>query len=114
MSATSDDDLFLSVLTIGELSKGIALLPAGKRKNEFLSWFDGLRVDYSDRILSVDSETTMMWGSLTARLHRMGISLPSIDGLIAATALQHGLHLMTRNTRHFESTGVTIVDPWQS
>lgn len=99
---------------MGEVAKGIGLLPAGKKKNELLVWFDGLRADYGDRILSIDNETAMLWGNITARLQLIGVGLPAVDGLIAATAIQHRLHLMTRNVRHFEATGILIIDPWQS
>lgn len=109
-----DEDLYLSALTIGEIAKGIALLPAGKRKIDLLVWFDGLQQFYSERILPVDHETAMLWGNMTARLQLIGIGLPAIDGLIAATAIQHGLHLMSRNTKHFEATGALIIDPWQN
>lgn len=106
-------DLYLSALTIGELTKGIALLPAGRRKNSLLSWLDGLVNSYADRILPIDAQTATLWGSLMARLRQQGVVIPAVDGLLAATALQHNIYIMTRNTRHFEATGVLIIDPWQ-
>ncbi|HEY9784453.1 MAG TPA: type II toxin-antitoxin system VapC family toxin [Candidatus Obscuribacterales bacterium] len=114
VSRIPDEDLFLSVLSTGEIMKGIELLEASKKKNSLTTWLDGLQSQFSDRILPIDNQTALIWGSITARLSKMGISLPSIDGLLAATVLRHHMHLMTRNTRHFEATGAIIIDPWQS
>ena len=107
-----DADLFLSVLTVGEIVKGIALLAAGKKKKALASWLVELESQFGDRILAIDAETARIWGEMTARAQKKGIVIPAIDGLLAATALRHGLHVMTRNTRHFESSGALIVDPW--
>lgn len=107
-----DDDLYLSVLTLGEVVKGIALLPAGRKKKDLAAWLAGLEAQFSDRILPVDSETSRVWGELSARVQQAGLVLPAIDGLLAATGLRHGLRVMTRNTRHFMASGVAIVDPW--
>jgi predicted nucleic acid-binding protein len=107
-----DDDLFLSVLTLGEVAKGIHLLRDGRKKRELTAWLIGLERLFADRILPVDREISNLWGELTARAQKVGTIIPAIDGLLAATALRHGLHLMTRNTRHFEATGVLIMDPW--
>ncbi|MFI5454549.1 MAG: hypothetical protein ACHRXM_03775 [Isosphaerales bacterium] len=72
-----------------------------------------LETKFGDRILAIDVETARLWGELTARAQKSGIIIPGIDGLLAATALQHGLHVMTRTTRHFEASGALIIDPWQ-
>ena len=108
-----DADLYLSVLTVGEIAKGIALLAAGRKKKALTSWLTGLETKFGDRILEIDGETARLWGELTARAQKSGIIIPSVDGLLAATALRHGLHVMTRNTRHFEVSGALIIDPWQ-
>lgn len=113
VKAASSDELFVSVLTIGELTKGIAILPSGKRKNELLAWLDGLKADFSEHILEIDLETTVLWGQITARLQTIGTTCPAVDGLLAASAIRHNLHLMTRNTKHFDATGATIIDPWK-
>lgn len=109
----ADADLYLSVLTIGEIAKGIGLLAAGRKKKALTSWLNGLETQFADRILVIDIETARLWGELTARAQKSGIIIPGIDGLLAATALRHGLRVMTRNTRHFEASGALIVDPWQ-
>ena len=66
----ADDDLFLSVLTVGEIAKGIALLAAGRKKKALGTWLRGLETNFHDRILSIDSETARLWGEITARLKR--------------------------------------------
>lgn len=108
-----DEDLCLSVLTLGEIAKGIALLPASRKKRGLASWLNGLETQFRDRILGLDAETARLWGELTARAQKAGETIPAVDGMLAATALRHGLHVMTRNTRHFEASGALILDPWQ-
>lgn len=107
-------DLFLSAITLGELAKGVALLVDGRRKQELASWLAGLERRFDEQILPVDREIARTWGELTARAQTAGIQISSTDGPIAATALNHGLHVMTRNTRHFSATGALILDPWAS
>ncbi len=113
VQAFNSTDLFLSVITIGEIVKGIELLGGSKRKKELTSWVQGLERDFSDSILSVDIETVRIWGDLTASSQKSGKTVPACDGLIAATAKRHGLHLMTRNVKDFESTGTMIINPWE-
>lgn len=109
----ADADLFLSVLTVGEIAKGISLLPSSKKKRSLTTWLNGLEARFADRILGVDIETARLWGELTARAQAKGNIIPAVDGLLAATALRHGLHVMTRNTPHFEASGALVIDPWQ-
>jgi predicted nucleic acid-binding protein len=111
--AVPDDDLFLSVLSVGEIVKGIALLASGKKKTALAAWLAALETQFAERILPLDVETTRIWGELTARGQRKGIIIPPADGLLAATALRHGLHVMTRNTKHFEASGALVLDPWR-
>jgi predicted nucleic acid-binding protein len=106
------DRLFLSAITLGELTKGVTLLSAGRRKTELHSWLSGLEQQFGDRILGIDSDIARMWGKLTARAQAKGVQIPSGDGLIAATAIHHGLTVMTRNSRHFTASGALIMDPW--
>ena len=113
VSQILDDSLYLSVLTVGEIAKGIALLESGRKRQALTSWFNGLVTQFSDRILSIDLQTAQLWGELTAKTQRNGIVIPAVDGLLCATALRHGMSIMTRNTRHFHVSGALIVDPWQ-
>lgn len=108
-----DEDLYLSVLSVGEIAKGIALLAAGKKKRSLSSWLVALEGQFAERILGLDVETARIWGELTARAQKSGVVIPAVDGLLAATALRHGLHVMTRNTRHFAASGALVLDPWR-
>jgi toxin FitB len=111
LSAADATGLFLSVLTLGELRKGVA----AKRRidpvaaGQLGAWVDGIETDFADRVMPVDAATATCWGELSASR-----SLPVIDTLIAATAISRGLTLVTRNTRDVESTGVSLLDPWQA
>jgi toxin FitB len=110
LTAADAAGLFLSVLTVGELRKGVAARgridsAAAERLG---TWVDSIETTFADRVLPVDVTVARLWGELSA-----GRSLPVIDGLIAATAMIHGLTLATRNTRDVEITGVSLVDPWQ-
>lgn len=112
VSSLPDDALYLSVITLGEISKGIALLPESRRKRDLSAWFAQIDHTYAERVLSIDAETAIIWGEITAVAQNQGIVLPATDGLIAATALKHGLHLMTRNIKDFQHTGVLLLNPW--
>jgi predicted nucleic acid-binding protein len=111
LSAAEAAGLFLSVLTLGELRKGVA----AKRRadpvtaSQLGEWVDGIETNFADRVLPVDAATATCWGELSA-----GRSRPVIDTLIAATAISRGLTLVTRNARDVESTGVALVDPWHA
>jgi toxin FitB len=109
-----DEELWLSVVTIGELTKGIARLAAGKRRLELEQWLSSTESLYRQRIVSVDLETARIWGSLAARLEANGMNIPVTDGLIAATAVQHEMRIATRDTGHYSATGVPLVNPWES
>ncbi|PYU70686.1 MAG: VapC toxin family PIN domain ribonuclease [Acidobacteria bacterium] len=112
VDALESDDLFVSVLSVGEIAKGIALLKESKNKRNLQAWLQALERHYADRVLPVDLETSHIWGELTAAAQKTGKTVPASDGLIAATARRHGLHVMTRNTEHFGPTGVLLLNPW--
>ena len=108
-----DGDLFLSVMTMGEIARGIGLLPPGGKRQALETWASETEQRYGDRILTIDLETAKIWAAISSDLRKRGQAVSTIDGLIAATALRHGLAVMTRNVRDFEPTGVAIVDPWE-
>jgi predicted nucleic acid-binding protein len=112
VEAMDSEDLCVSVISTGEIAKGIALLRESQHKRALEAWLQGLERYYSARVLPVDLETSHIWGEITASAQKSGRPLPALDGLIAATARRHGLHVMTRNTSHFESTGVLLLNPW--
>ena len=105
--------LYLSVLTIGELEKGIARLPASARRNRLQSWVRrDLAERFGGRLLPIDTRTATRWGAVAGESEKRGRPLPVIDCLIAATALVHGLTVATRNVGDFERCGVTCFNPW--
>ncbi|MEI6761633.1 MAG: type II toxin-antitoxin system VapC family toxin [Betaproteobacteria bacterium] len=101
--------LYLSVLTLGEIRKGIERLDAA-RQQPLLDWLEVELPNYFlGRLLAIDAHTADRWGRLLARAGR---PLPAVDSLLAATALQHDLTLVTRNTADFAGTGVRLINPW--
>ena len=113
VDALNAEELFVSVITIGEILKGIALLRESSKRRALEAWLRTLERDYVDRILPIDLETCHLWGELTASAQKAGRVVHATDGLIAATALRHGLRVMTRNTADFEPTGVLLLNPWE-
>jgi predicted nucleic acid-binding protein len=107
-----DGDLYISVITIGELAKGIALLDSGKRKTTLKQWLKDLEIEYGNHIVPVNAEIANCWGLLAAETQRTGRALPPSDGLIAATAKYQNLQLMTRNIQDFEGLGLSLLNPW--
>ncbi len=114
VAAFESEDLFVSVISIGEIAKGISLLREGPHKRALHSWLQSLERYYADRLLFIDLETSLIWGELTAIAQKRGRLIHASDGLIAATARRHGLHVMTRNTADFEPTGVLLLNPWMA
>jgi predicted nucleic acid-binding protein len=104
--------LYLSVLTLGELRKGIDGLAESSRKHVLLDWLQSeLPRFFEGRMLPVDARVADSWGQLVARAAR---PLPAIDSLVAATALTHGLTLVTRNLRDFRFPALEVTDPWST
>ena len=112
--STPEQELWLSVVTLGEIQRGAALLPKSKRRIRLEGWLEGLRAGFANRILPIDAETALTWGDLTAKAERRGRKAPAIDALIAASALRHDATLATRNLRDFEPLGVRLVNPWRA
>ncbi len=110
-----EERLFMSVLTLGELRKGIDRLPEGTKRTRLEIWLDSdLRIRFAGRWLPVDEEVAERWGLIAANTASEGLTLPVIDGLIAATALTHGMTVVTRNSADMAGTDVPILNPWQS
>jgi predicted nucleic acid-binding protein len=113
IDGTDEDLLFLSVLTLGEIRKGVVLLPRSARRTALEAWLSkDLPLRFFDRILSIDQEVADRWGHLSGLMSAGGIQVGVIDGLLAATAVQHNLTLATRNTRDVAATGVSLFNPW--
>ena len=110
-----DEQLFISVITIGEVMEGLTAMPVGKRRSGIQSWIeDALRPWFAGRILPIDETIAERWGVLAGQRRLKGRPLGVADGLIAATALHHKLTVVTRNVKDFESLGVTVFNPWNS
>jgi toxin FitB len=110
-----EEMLFLSVLTVGEIQKGISRLPSGKRRNELQAWLDvQLRERFSGRILPVSEEVALTWGIIQGEAEGKGSSIPTIDGLLGATALCNNLTVATRNEKDILITGARVLNPWST
>jgi predicted nucleic acid-binding protein len=107
-----DTALHLSVLTLGEIRKGVEILAGAARKEKLRLWLEQeLPAWFEDRLLPVDAAVADRWGRLIAEAGR---PVAAIDSLLAATALLHGLRVVTRNATDFHFPGVEVVDPWQA
>jgi predicted nucleic acid-binding protein len=108
-----EQKLFLSVLNLGELQKGISKLPDGTKKEELHAWVALDLVErFTGRILEIDLETALCWGRLQGEAEQAGEKLPVMDSLIAATAAAHDLVVVTRNVKDIERCGVRVCNPW--
>ena len=106
-----DHEVYLSTISLGEIIKGIELLASGKRRKEIEHWFSRIERWAGPRLLAPTGDVMRAWGRLCARHERKGRRLPVLDSLIAATALAHGLTLVTRNTKDYPAD-VPVFDPW--
>lgn len=107
-------NLFLSVITIGEISKGIAKLIDSRRKQKLESWLQNeLLQRFAQNILLIDSDVMLTWGRLIAALELKGRKMALMDSLIAALALHGNLQLVTRNENDFINAGISILNPWK-
>lgn len=113
VNAQETTALYLSSVSVGELRKGFVLLPAGKRRRRLEQWFETYLLPlFADRVLPVQQATGDRWGRLSAGRQLLGRPLSMADGLIAATALEHDLTLVTRNDKDFVDLGLKILNPW--
>ncbi len=109
---TPTERLYLSVITIGEIRKGLTKLPDSKRKDLLTNWLDSLIEDYQNRIYSIDLTVAENWGIIQGKVEKKGKLMSSMDSLIAAIAYTHNLVLVTRNVRDFEASPLPIKNPW--
>jgi toxin FitB len=114
VESTEENLLHLSVLTLGEIRKGIASLPQASRRAELETWLNrSLRSRFAGRILPIDADVAERWGHVAAQARSKNIHLPVIDGLLAATALEHDLTFVTRNRRDVAGAGILVLNPWE-
>lgn len=114
MNSVDEEKLFISVITVGEIQRGIERLPNSHRKTELLVWMNNdLLQRFSARMIGIDAPTMFLWGSLIARLETAGQPMSVMDSLIAASALQNNLIAATRNITDFLPSGVQVINPWE-
>lgn len=115
IDSLANERVFLSVLTVGEIRRGVFKLPDSNRRTTLVNWLEtDLLARFSGRILALDVAVLLKWGALTARLEGIGRPMPAIDSLFAAQALTYQMNFATRNTKDFIDTGVNLVNPWQT
>ena len=112
LESAYDERLYFSVVSLGEIVKGVSLLPPGRKRDELEKWLEMTLLPwFGSRILPVDEVVARRWGTLSAWSQRKGRKLKVADGLIAATALVHGLNVVTRNVKDFAAL-VRVYNPW--
>ena len=108
-----EDRTFISIVSIAEIRRGVALMDSGRKRDALSEWLaHDLPQRFENRIIPVEGAVALTWGDLMALAKRSGRGLASMDGLIAAAAVAHQLTLATRNTKDFEGFGVDIINPW--
>ena len=114
IKSEDEGNFFISVLTIGELHKGIEKLDRSKRKEELHNWVENdLKDRFWTRIIDIDIETAMAWGKIQGAAERIGKPIPAVDSLIAATGITHHLTVVTRNISDMKESGVALLNPWE-
>jgi toxin FitB len=110
----TEKTLYLSIITIGEIERGIYGLPQSKKRLRLETWlFDELAPSFQNRLLAIDRKLLTTWAKMIAQLKTKGMNRQSFDSLIEATALHHQLILVTRNVKNFKNSQATILNPWE-
>ena len=113
IDSIEENKLYLSVVTIGELEKGISKLNSSLRKNEIIEWLhEDLIIRFDNRILTLDIAVLLKWGQLVGSLERQGLPMPTIDSLIAATVKNYNFCLVTRNEKDYQNCAIQLFNPW--
>jgi len=114
ISKNNESDLFISVLTIGEIHKGIEKLPESKKKEKLHQWVNADLIErFRGRIIDFDFKTATVWGKIQAHSELSGRAMPAIDGQIVATGISFDLTVATRNTSDMEISGAALFNPWE-
>jgi predicted nucleic acid-binding protein len=113
LDAQDESKIYLSVLSIGEIRKGIARLESGKKKAELEEWLEKLRNRFARRLLPLSEKTFLAWGKMCGEFENKGIVRSALDSLLEATALEHDLIFVTRNVKNFQNSQITILNPWE-
>jgi predicted nucleic acid-binding protein len=114
LNSIEEEKLFISVITIGEIQRGIERLPDSHRKTELQIWMNNvLLTRFAERMITIDAPTMFLWGSLFTRLAASGQKIGVMDSLILTSALQNNLIVATRNVANFLPSGVQVINPWE-
>lgn len=109
-----EDRVFLSVVTLAELRHGIELLPQGRRRDRLTAWAsEELPARFEGRILAIDRRIAETWGAVMGQARRAGVTIGTMDGFLAATAIAHDLTVVTRDVADFAKLDVAIFNPWE-
>lgn len=115
LDTIDEDRAFISVASIAELRRGVALLEDGRRRTALAAWLaHDLPERFAGRVLPIDHAVAERWGDLMAQSRRSGVALSVMDGFFAATALANNLTLVTRNVKDFVAFGVLLLNPWDN
>jgi predicted nucleic acid-binding protein len=111
----NETSFYLSVLTFGELHKGVEKLPESKKKDELRIWIEyELKNRFHNRIIGIDMHVSVIWGKILCVAEKKGKPMPAVDSLIAATGIAHDLTVVTRNITDMEQSGVRLLNPWSN
>ncbi len=114
IQSQNEENLYLSVLTFGEIEKGIEKLNNSKRKRSLQLWVeDDLKKRFEGRIISIDLDVSVKWGTVQGKAELAGKPMPAIDGLIAVSGLVHNCVVVTRNISDMSQSSVALFNPWQ-
>ena len=114
LDAVDEDRVFISVASIAELRRGVALMDDGRRRTALAAWLaDDLPARFAERMLPIDHAVAERWGDLMVQSRRSGVALSVMDGFFAATALARDLTLVTRNVKDFAGFGMMLFNPWE-
>lgn len=114
LNAQAAETLYLSSVTLAEILFGIGVLPDGARRDRLAQAFNALLALFPGRVLPFDQDAARRYADLAVVARAAGRAVPTSDGYIAATAMSRGFAVATRNVRHFEGTGVAVIDPWRA
>lgn len=113
LEGQNEQELFISVITLAELWKGIAVLGKSKRRQKLEEFFGETVNIFTGRIIPVEQQVAVAWGNILNEMEKNGRPIPIIDGFLVATAIAHELTFVTRNISDFVRTGIPIVNPWE-
>jgi predicted nucleic acid-binding protein len=111
----NETSFYLSVLTFGELHKGVEKLPESNKKDILRIWMeDELKNRFQNRVIGIDMRVSVIWGKIQCTAEKKGKKMPAVDSLIAATGIAHDLTIVTRNISDMEQSGVKLLNPWSN